>query len=144
VATAGDRFAGRQPALGLGVLGHVHADDVAQAFELALTRPAAIGSSFHVVAAQAMTSRGLAAQVAAWFGREPVVDLVDWAEFERRAGAGPAAMTREHIERSIAASIDQARSVLDYRPRYTSLEAMHESLRWLVDNKQVDVDGQDF
>ena len=132
------------PALGLGVLGHVHADDVAQAFELALTRPAAIGSSFHVVAGQAMTSRGLAAGVAAWFGREPVVDLVDWAEFERRAGAGPAAMTREHIERSIAASVDRARAVLDYRPRYTSLDALRESLRWLVDNKQVDVDGQDF
>ena len=39
------------PDLGLGVLHHVHADDVAQAFERALTRPAAIGASFHVVAA---------------------------------------------------------------------------------------------
>ena len=43
------------PDLGLGVLHHVHADDVAQAFERALTRPAAIGSSFHVVSEQAMT-----------------------------------------------------------------------------------------
>ena len=74
------------PDLGLGVLHHVHADDVAQAFERALTRPAAIGSSFHVVSEQAMTLRGLAAGVAAWFGREPVLDLVDWAEFERRVG----------------------------------------------------------
>ena len=60
------------PDLGLGVLHHVHADDVAQAFERALTRPAAIGSSFHVVSEQAMTLRGLAAGVAGWFGREPV------------------------------------------------------------------------
>ena len=43
------------PDLGLGVLHHVHADDVAQAFERALSRPAAIGSSFHVVSEQAMT-----------------------------------------------------------------------------------------
>jgi nucleoside-diphosphate-sugar epimerase len=49
------------PDHGLGVLHHVHADDVAQAFERALTRPAAIGASFHVVAEQAMTLRGLAA-----------------------------------------------------------------------------------
>ena len=77
----------RCPDLGLGVLHHVHADDVAQAFERALTRPAAIGASFHVVAEQAMTLRGLAAGVAAWFGREPVLDLVDWPEYERRAGA---------------------------------------------------------
>src|SRR6201995_3209504 len=48
------------PDHGLGVLHHVHADDVAQAFELAITRPAAIGGSFHVVAEQAMTQRGLA------------------------------------------------------------------------------------
>ena len=55
------------PALGLGVLHHVHADDVAQAFEKALARPEAIGASFHVAAEQAMTCRGLARAVAAWF-----------------------------------------------------------------------------
>jgi nucleoside-diphosphate-sugar epimerase len=99
------------PDRGLGVLHHVHADDVAQAFERALTRPAAIGSSFHVVAEQAMTLRGLAAGVAAWFGREPELDFVDWAEFERRSGPGHAAATREHTVRSITASIDRARAV---------------------------------
>ena len=130
------------PDLGLGVLHHVHADDVAQAFERALTRPAAIGASFHVVAAQAMTLRGLAAGVAGWFGREPVLDLVDWPEFERRAGADHAAATRAHVERSIAASIDRARAVLGYAPRSTSLDALREALRWLVADGQVDVGGQ--
>ena len=132
------------PALGLGVLNHVHADDVAQAFERALTRPAAIGASFHVVAEQAMTSRGLAAGVAAWFGRDPVLDLVDWTEFEQRVGSAYAEVTRAHIERGIAASIDRARAVLGYAPRYSSLDALHESLRWLVANGQVDVGGQAF
>ena len=130
------------PDLGLGVLHHVHADDVAQAFERALTRPAAIGASFHVVAAQAMTLRGLATGVAAWFGREPVLDLVDWPEFARRAGADNAAATRAHVERSIAASIDRARAVLGYAPRYTTLDALREALRWLVASGQVDVGGQ--
>ena len=130
------------PVLGLGVLNHVHADDVAQAFERALARPAAIGASFHVVAEQAMTCRGLAAGVAAWFGRDPVLDLVDWAEFERRVGPAHAAATRDHVERSISASIDRARSVLGYAPRYTSLDALHESLRWLVEHNQVDLGGQ--
>jgi len=132
------------PDLGLGVLHHVHADDVAQAFERALTRPAAIGSSFHVVSEQAMTLRGLAAGVAAWFGREPVIDLVDWPEFERRVGAGHAGATREHVARSIAASIDRARHVLGYQPRYSSLDALHESLRWLAANGHVDLGDQDF
>jgi nucleoside-diphosphate-sugar epimerase len=132
------------PALGLGVLNHVHADDVAQAFERALTRPAAIGSSYHVVAEQAMTCRGLAAGVAAWFGRGPVLDFVEWSEFEHRVGPTYAASTRDHIERSVAASIIRARSVLGYAPRYSSLEALYESLRWLVRHDQVDVGGQAF
>ena len=132
------------PELGLGVLHHVHADDVAQAFERALARPAAIGSSFHVVSEQAMTLRGLAAGVAAWFGREPVLDLVDWAEFERRVGAEHAGATREHVGRSIAASIDRARAVLGYAPRYSSLEALREALRRLAAHGRVDVGGQDF
>jgi nucleoside-diphosphate-sugar epimerase len=132
------------PDLGLGVLHHVHADDVAQAFERALTRPAAIGSSFHVVSEQAMTLRGLAAGVAGWFGREAVLELVDWAEFERRVGAQHAAATREHVGRGIAASIDRARAVLGFTPRYSSLDALHEALRWLAANGRVDVAGQDF
>jgi nucleoside-diphosphate-sugar epimerase len=130
------------PDHGLGVLHHVHADDVAQAFELALSRPAAIGASFHVTAEQAMTQRGLAAGVARWFGREPVLDFVDWAEFARQAGADHAEVTREHTARSITASVARAREVLGYVPRCTSLDALHEALGWLVANGQADVGGQ--
>ena len=132
------------PALGLGVLNHVHADDAAQAFERALTRPAAIGASFHVVAEQAMTCRGLAVGVAAWFGREAVLELVEWDEFERRVGSEQAAMTRDHIDRSITASIERSRSILGYAPRYTSLEALRESVRWLVEHGRADVARQAF
>src|SRR6185437_15418451 len=130
------------PALGLGVLNHVHADDVAQAFERAVTQRAAIGASFHVVAEQAMTCRGLAEGVAAWFGRSATLDLVEWPEFEQRVGHEHATATREHVERSVAASIERARSVLGYAPRYSSLEALRESLRWLVEHGQADVAGQ--
>src|ERR1700726_3517055 len=96
------------PDHGLGVLHHVHADDVAQAFELALRQPAAAGGSFHVTAEQAMTQRGLAAGVAQWFGRQPVLDFVEWAEFDRRVAPEHAETTRQHTFRSITASIDRA------------------------------------
>ncbi len=130
------------PDHGLGVLHHVHADDVAQAFELALSCPAAVGGSFHVVAAQAMNQRGLAAGAAGWFGREPVLDFVGWDEFTRRAGPEHAEVTREHTFRGIAASIDRARQVLGYAPRYTSLDALREALAWLAANGQADIGGQ--
>jgi nucleoside-diphosphate-sugar epimerase len=132
------------PEHGLGVLHHVHADDVAQAFERALSRPAAIGASFHVVAEQAMTLRGLAAGVAAWFGREPVLHFVDWPEFDRQAGPEHAEATREHTFRSITASIARARDVLGYAPRFSTLDALHEAVRWLAAHGQADVGGQEF
>jgi nucleoside-diphosphate-sugar epimerase len=132
------------PDHGLGVLHHVHADDVAQAFERALHRPAAIGDSFHVVAEQAMTLRGLATGVAQWFGREPVLEFVDWAEFDRQTDPGHAQATREHTFRSITASVARSRDVLGYQPRYTALQALREALAWLVANGQADVGGQQF
>ena len=132
------------PDHGLGVLHHVHADDVAQAFELALSRPAAIGGSFHVTAEQAMTQRGLAVGAAAWFGREAVLDFIDWGEFAGRVGPGNAEVTREHTFRSITASIARAREVLGYAPRYTPLAALREALAWLVANGQADIGDQPF
>jgi nucleoside-diphosphate-sugar epimerase len=91
-----------------------------------------------------MTLRGLATDVAGWFGREPVLDLVGWEEFGRRVGPEHAGTTREHTFRSITASISQARETLGYAPRYTSLDALHEALTWLVAHGQADVRGQEF
>src|SRR3954451_12790408 len=125
------------PDLGLGVLHHVHADDVAQAFERALSRPEAIGASFHVVAEQAMTLRGLAHGAAAWWGREPMLEFVDWPEFERRVGADHAGATRERVGRTIAASIDRARTVLGYAPPISGLELRREAVAWLAANGEV-------
>jgi hypothetical protein len=36
------------------------------------------------------------------------------------------------------------REVLGYAPRYSSLDALHEALAWLVANGQADVGGQEF
>jgi len=91
-----------------------------------------------------MTQRGLAAGAAAWFGREAVLDFVDWEEFASLVGAGNAGVTREHTFRSITASIARAREVLGYAPRYTALGALREALAWLVDNGQADIAGQPF
>jgi nucleoside-diphosphate-sugar epimerase len=60
------------PGLGAELLHHVHADDVAQAFQLAVEhRDAAAGESFNVVAPSALTARGFLAIAAGWFGRQP-------------------------------------------------------------------------
>ncbi|MBN2288889.1 MAG: NAD-dependent epimerase/dehydratase family protein, partial [Candidatus Glassbacteria bacterium] len=67
------------PDMGLGTLHHVHADDVAQAFERAVECPnVSIGESFNVVSPEALTLRGLCRAVAGWFGREPRLTYLPW------------------------------------------------------------------
>ncbi len=91
-----------------------------------------------------MTLRGLATGVAQWFGREPVLDFVDWDEFGRQVGPEHAETTREHTFRGVTASIDRAREVLGYAPRYSTLDALQQALAWLVANGQADIGGQPF
>ena len=62
------------PGLGAELMHHVHADDVAQAFQLAVEhRAAAAGESFNVVAPSALTVRGFLA-IAAGLVRPDVPD----------------------------------------------------------------------
>ena len=126
------------PDLGLYTLHHVHADDVAQAFQCALgARAAALGESFHVCSPAAVTLRGYAEAVAGWFGREAALTYLPWAEWRAAAGPERSAQTWDHVAHSPCASIAKARRLLGYAPRYTSLQAVAESLAWLVAQGQV-------
>lgn len=138
-----DLAAGRTvtlPNFGLETVHHVHPDDVAQAFQLALQRQsAAVGESFHVVSERAISLRGFAEAVARWFGREADLRFLPYEEFARNTTPEHAQTTWEHISRSPSASIDKARRLLGYAPGWTSLEAVAESVQWLQRNGQVDL-----
>jgi nucleoside-diphosphate-sugar epimerase len=131
------------PHFGLETVHHVHADDVAQAFERALAHPAkASGEAFHVVSANAITLRGFAEKVAGWFGRAARLTFQPWDSWAAGWGPVDAQATWEHVSRSPSASIEKAVATLGYRPRYTSLEAVFEALAWLVADGQVDSAGR--
>jgi nucleoside-diphosphate-sugar epimerase len=128
------------PNLGLETVHHVHADDVAQAFVRAMTRRSvAIGESFHVVSAAALTLRGYAEAVSTWFGQQPRLRFLSWDEWRSTVSKEEAAATWDHIAHSPSCSIAKARQLLDYQPRYGSLEAVFESLRWLIDHEVIKV-----
>jgi nucleoside-diphosphate-sugar epimerase len=129
------------PGDGVGTLHHVHARDVAQAFQLALTSPTAVGESFHVVSEQAVSTRGLAEAAASWFGREADLRPMPWEQFEAQTTAEHAAASREHLQRSHVMSIEKARAVLGYAPEYSSFAAVREALDWLIANGQVVIDA---
>jgi nucleoside-diphosphate-sugar epimerase len=117
------------PNLGLETVHHVHADDVAQAFMQALAnRSVAIGESFHVVSPTALTLRGYAEAVAQWFGQEAKLEFLPWDVWRKTVSEADGTATWDHIAHSPNCSIAKARRLLEYQPRYTSLEAVFESL----------------
>ena len=130
------------PNFGLETVHHVHADDVAQGFELALTNPGAVGHGFHLVSDRALTLRGFAAAVAGWFGEQPVLRFEPFDRFAESAGQDHAAATWEHISRSPSISIEKSRRILGYEPRYSSLRAVGEALQRLIDDGQVETRGR--
>jgi nucleoside-diphosphate-sugar epimerase len=120
------------PNIGRETLHHVHADDVAQAFVKAIESwPNAVGNSFHICSPAAVSMIGYADSVAHWYGRESCVRFLPWEEWRRDASEKDARITWDHIARSPIYSIEKARRLLGYEPRYRSLEAIRESLSQL-------------
>ena len=125
--TRGDRVI--LPDDGSATLQHVHADDVAQAFMLALSdREAAIGEAFHIAAAEPVTLRDYAEAGASWFGRDANLDFLPWDEWKTTVSESDAAVTLDHVMHSPHASIDKARRVLDFDPQYSATAAARDAV----------------
>ncbi len=128
------------PNLGLETVHHVHADDVAQIFMQALARrSAAVGESFHVVSPAALTLRGYAEAVVGWFGQPAKLRFLPWPEWKASVSEKHANATWDHIAHSPCCSIAKAQALLDYRPRYSSLQAVYEAVQWLIEQGTVKV-----
>ena len=131
------------PALGLGVLHHVHADDVAQAFEKAC----ATGGDWRELPRRGRAGDDLPR---ASPGSRRIVSSRGYSRL-RRLGRVRAVCWRVARCRDTRSRRSEYRG--QYRtlpidpgdaPRYSSLDALRESLRWLVHHSQVDVSGQAF
>jgi nucleoside-diphosphate-sugar epimerase len=120
------------PNLGMETLHHVHADDVAQSFIQALRYwNQAQGESFHILSAKALTMRGYAQAMAHWFGQRPNLQFIPWQEWKEGVSVEEADITWDHLAHSANGSIEKARQLLRYQPRYTSLQAIQESVTWI-------------
>ena len=118
------------PNLGMETLHHVHADDVAAAFCNALNNwNNAVGESFHIVSSQALTLRGYANAVGKWFGKEARLTFLPWEEWKHTVSEMEAEQTWDHIAHSPNCRIEKAKRLLNYNPRYTSLQAIEESVK---------------
>jgi nucleoside-diphosphate-sugar epimerase len=127
--------------MGMETVHHVHADDVAQAFVRALDSwSVAVGESFHVVSPAALTLRGYAEAVAGWFGASARLRFASWDEWRAGVSEEEAQGTWDHIAHSPNCSIAKAGRLLNYQPRYSSLQAVREALGWLIEHGKVEAE----
>ncbi|MCX7030950.1 MAG: NAD-dependent epimerase/dehydratase family protein [Spirochaetes bacterium] len=120
------------PNLGMETVHHVHAEDVARLFVAAAERwSASAGESFHAVSDAALSLRGYAEAMYRWFGHESRVRCLGWEEWKRHHTEEQARCTLDHIAHSPSCSMEKARRLLGFEPRWSSLEAVKEAVGWL-------------
>lgn len=125
---------------GLETVHHVHADDVAQGFFKAMQNwSTAVGQSFHAVSPQALTLRGYAERMAVYFGREAKLEYLPWEQFKQTVSEEEAQAVWDHIVHSPNCSIEKAQRLINYQPRYSSLEAVRESVESLKQRGLIEV-----
>jgi nucleoside-diphosphate-sugar epimerase len=128
------------PNLGMETVHHVHADDVAQAFVAAMSHwSCAVGECFYVVSQAALTLRGYAEAVAGWFGKKAHLKFLPLEEWKRTLPDRYVESALSHLEHCSNFSCAKAERLLEFRPRYSSLEAVREALDWLIEHGQVQV-----
>lgn len=125
---------------GMETVHHVHADDVAQSFMEAIENSQnSIGESFHVVSEQALTLRGYANAVAGWYGKEAKISFLPWEEWKKTVSREDAELTWDHIAHSPNGSIEKARKLLNYQPKYSSLQAVREAMDYYFEQQGVHI-----
>lgn len=128
------------PNFGLETVHHVHADDVAQAFMQAIANwRTSVGESFHVVSPAAVTLHGFAETAAAWFDQEANLRYLPWDEWRTLHSEEDATATSDHIRHSPNCSIEKARRLIGYNPRYTSFQTVYEAVMWLIEHGQLPI-----
>lgn len=130
----------RLPGSGTETLHHVHADDVAQGFELAVAhREAARGEDFNIVAPSALSIRGYVEIASGWFGQTASIESITWDEYRASTTEEYARESWGHLHRSHVFTIEKAKRLLGYAPAYEPDRAILESVRWLIDHGQLHV-----
>lgn len=121
------------PNFGLETIHHVHAEDVAQVLHRAIDRwSASVGEAFNAVSPAALTLKGYAEAMFRWHGHDPQLSFLPFEQWKASVTPEDAEATWEHIARSPSHSISKAERLLGYAPRWTSLQAVQDSVARLL------------
>ena len=123
------------PNFGMEALHHVHGYDVAQVFFQAIThRQPSLGECFDAEAASAITLYGYAKHMYEFFGHQPSIRFLGWNEWCAYEGnPEECEHTYYHIARSGVFSIEKAKRLLQYSPKYTCVETIDLAVQSYLD-----------
>lgn len=129
------------PNFGQEIIHHVHGYDVAQMFYKAIThRDNALGEVFDAEAEQHITLYGYAKHLYKFFGKEPKIKFLPWDKWcEYEGNAEECEHTYYHIVRSGTFSIEKAKRLLEYQPKYTNLETIDMAVQSYIDRGLIKV-----
>lgn len=117
------------PDSGLQTLHHVHADDVALAFQRAIEQNEnSAGESFNIVSDAALTLNAYAEAIAKAYGQDAFVSHLPMNKWAEQVSTNDYEATLEHLLHSSNCSNQKARDQLGFTPRYSSIEAVIESI----------------
>ena len=102
-------------------------------------RSSSVGESFHVVSPAAVTlARLRRSDGAVGSGTRPrSLPAVGGVATNRDRTTRPA--TWDHIAHSPNCSIDKARRLIGYQPRYSSLQGVYEAVSWLIAHEVIEI-----
>ena len=132
------------PNFGQEIIHHVHGYDVAQVFFLAIThRNQALGEAFDAQSATHITLYGYAKHLYEYFGYEPKIKFLPWSEWcEYEGNKEECDHTYYHIVRSGVFSIEKARRLLEYHPKYTCIETIDLAVRSYIERGLIKVKSE--
>ena len=107
---------------GNATLHHVHAEDIARLALACIEQPeASRGEAFHITSSAALTLRGFAELLYKHFGHEPKIAFVPYKEFTELVSEEDAGNTFDHISKSPCCSMEKAKRVLGFTPKWSSI-----------------------
>lgn len=129
------------PNFGMETLHHIHADDLAQMFFKAVThKDNAINNSFHGVPEQSITLYGYAKFMYEFFNQKPDIGFMEWSKWcEYMGDKDYIEHSYYHLVRSGYYSIENAKKLLDYEPKYTITQTITQSIQSYIDRKIIKI-----
>ncbi len=113
-------------------LHHVHGDDIAALAVAAIENPdRANGETFNAVTEKAVTLSGFAESLYRMYGKEPKIEYVRMEKLASLISDEAYHDTCSHLKYSSHSSMEKAKRVLGFVPRYTEMDIMKECLAWL-------------